>query len=176
MGQSNSTDGVGLSALGIGSVFIFAGIKGYSVLAVIQNLVTGKPILTDVTSVTPLTTSDSTTGGISSPVGDAVGTNQEIAKMLAASYGWDSGAEWEALVLLWQQESSWNNHANNTSSGAYGIPQALPYTKMPKAAQPESAGGSSDANAQIKWGLDYIKGRYGSPVMAEAHEKANGWY
>lgn len=102
--------------------------------------------------------------------------NQNTGRLLAAAYGWSSGQQWDDLVKLWNQESGWNNQAENPSSGAYGIPQALPYTKMPKAAWPPRYGGRADPNAQIGWGLGYIKGRYGSPSAAWAHEQANNWY
>ena len=104
------------------------------------------------------------------------GQNQQIGKMLAAGYGWGSGQQWDDLVKLWNQESGWRNTAENPTSHAYGIPQALPYTKMPKAAWPPSAGGRSDPTAQISWGLAYIKGRYGSPSAAWAHETSYNWY
>lgn len=103
-------------------------------------------------------------------------SNQHIGKLLAAGYGWDTGANWNDLVKLWNQESGWNNHAENPSSHAYGIPQALPYTKMPKSAWPERAGGQSDPRSQISWGLAYIRSRYGSPSAAWAHEVSNNWY
>jgi len=175
---SSNVDGVGLTATAIGSVLIFAGIKGYSVLAVLQNVVTGKPITTDIDVNAPLTTGgDGDTSpktGTPGPFGAS--GNQAIGRNLAKQYGWDSGNEWDSLVKLWEKESNWDNHADNPSSHAYGIPQALPYTKMPKDAWPESAGGKSDPTAQIQWGLDYIKGRYGSPSMAWSHEVANNWY
>ena len=175
----SSVDMVGIGASLIGGVLIYGGIKGYSVLNVLGNLVTGKPISTNVLQVTnPLTT-----GQTSVPVTDSngagpvpVGGNQSIAEQLASEkYGWE-GADWAALQKLWNRESSFDNHAKNPSSGAYGIPQALPYTKMPKAAWPESAGGTSDPATQITWGLDYIKSRYGNPQIAWAHETANNWY
>ena len=99
--------------------------------------------------------------------------NRNIGKQMAAKYGWGSGAQWVNLDALWQQESGWSNTAKNPSSGAYGIPQALPPTKLPFAGQ---EGGGSSAVAQIGWGLNYIKGRYGSPIAAEAHEQSFGWY
>jgi hypothetical protein len=73
------------------------------------------------------------------------------------------------------RESGWNRFARNPSSGAYGIPQALPPTKLPPAGQ---AGGGSHASPQIDWGLNYIKTTpgYGSPAAAWAHEQAHGWY
>lgn len=92
------------------------------------------------------------------------GSPRAIGRAMAAERGW-TGAEWNALDNLWQRESNWNPTARNPSSGAYGIPQALPPTKMPHAAQ---AAGGSDPAAQIGWGLDYIAGRpdYGSPSKA----------
>lgn len=99
--------------------------------------------------------------------------NRNIGQSMAAAYGWGSGAQWLNLDALWNQESGWSNTAKNKSSGAYGIPQALPPTKLPFAGQ--EAGGSSAA-AQIAWGLNYIKGRYGNPIAAEAHEQSFGWY
>lgn len=177
MATSKAFDGVGLTLTGAGVLFIFAGIRGYSVLAVVQNLVTGQPPTTGVTGNAPLTIAEedmSPKTGMPGPFG--AGGNQAIGKNLAKQYGWDSGGNWDSLVKLWERESNWDNHAENPSSGAYGIPQSLPYSKMPKAAWPEKYGGQSDATAQIQWGLDYIKGRYGSPSMAWAHETANGWY
>jgi hypothetical protein len=79
-------------------------------------------------------------------------------------------------VDLWNRESNWDNQAQNPDSGAYGIPQALPYTKMPKIAWPPSAGGNADAAAQIDWGLRYIAERYGVPQFALAFHKQNNWY
>lgn len=90
---------------------------------------------------------------------------------MAAALGW-SGSEWNSLYALWMQESGFNDHATNPSSGAYGIPQSLPASKM------ASAGSDWQTNpaTQIKWGLSYIKGRYGDPNGAWAHEKKYNWY
>jgi len=75
-------------------------------------------------------------------------------------------------VSLWNKESGWNYQAQNRSSGAYGIPQALPGSKM------SSAGGDWQTNAatQVRWGLGYILGRYGSPCGAWDHSQSVGWY
>jgi resuscitation-promoting factor RpfB len=172
--------GIGLTATTIGGVLIYAGIRGYSVLSVIQNMVTGKPITTGVAITNPLSTPGAGTaevGTTDAGVPYAPGTPLEIGKRLAASMGW-TGAEWSALEKLWDGESNWNPKAMNKSSGAYGIPQALPYSKMPKMAWPESAGGQSDATTQIQWGLSYIKSRYGSPSMAWAfwQKQKPHWY
>jgi hypothetical protein len=99
------------------------------------------------------------------------GSAQQIAMGMLGSYGWSSG-QFSCLVSLWNQESGWNVTASNPSSGAYGIPQALPGSKM------ESAGPDwqTDAATQIRWGLGYIKADYGSPCGAWSHEEADGWY
>lgn len=118
-------------------------------------------------------------------VASGAAPNQQIGKMLAASYGWSAGSEWNALVQLWDRESGWSNTADTRKSGldpanatvfAYGIPQARPYNKMPQPAWPPDKGGRSDPTAQINWGLSYIKSTYGSPSAAWAHEQANSWY
>jgi len=101
----------------------------------------------------------------------ASGSPQQIALAMLASYGWSSG-QFTCLDALWQHESGWNVYASNPGSGAYGIPQALPGSKM-------ASGGpdwQSDAATQIRWGLSYIQATYGSPCAASAHEEATGWY
>ena len=96
---------------------------------------------------------------------------RSLAKALVAAQGW-SDSEYQCLVLLWNRESQWNPYAENSSSGAYGIPQALPGSKM------ASAGADWRTNpiTQINWGIGYIKGRYGTPCSAWAHSNAVGWY
>jgi hypothetical protein len=108
------------------------------------------------------------TQGASAP--QPSGNPQQIAAAMLGSYGWSS-SQFGCLVSLWNVESSWNIYASNPS-GAYGIPQALPGSKM------ASAGPDWQSNAatQIRWGLGYIKSTYGSPCAAEAHEQATGWY
>ena len=119
------------------------------------------------------------------PVSSTAAKNQQIGKMLAASYGWSQGTEWDDLVRLWDQESGWSNTADTRKSGldpanatvfAYGIPQARPYNKLPKAGWPPDKGGSADPTSQIQWGLSYIKSTYGSPSAAWAHEQSAGYY
>jgi hypothetical protein len=101
----------------------------------------------------------------------ASGTPQQIAESLLGSYGWSS-SQFSCLDDLWNAESGWNVTASNPSSGAYGIPQALPGSKMASA----GPDWESDATTQIKWGLGYIKGLYGSPCAAWGHEESDGWY
>lgn len=97
--------------------------------------------------------------------------NKGLAVALLADSGW-SERQFTCLDRLWTRESSWNHRARNPSSGAYGIPQALPGEKM------ASAGPDWRTNAltQIRWGLDYIRDRYGSPCAAWGHTAVTGWY
>ena len=115
----------------------------------------------------PASSSQSSSGSAPQPSGDP----QQIAAAMLGSYGWSS-SEFGCLVSLWNLESGWNVYASNPSSGAYGIPQALPGSKM------ASAGPDWQSNAatQIRWGLGYIKSLYGSPCGAWSHEQASGWY
>lgn len=80
--------------------------------------------------------------------------------------------EFACLVSLWDRESHWNVYASNPTSGAYGIPQALPGTKMATVA----ADWKTNPATQIKWGLGYISQRYGTPCQAWGHSESVGWY
>jgi hypothetical protein len=92
------------------------------------------------------------------------------ARLLLAERGWSS--QLGCLNLLWNRESGWNYQASNPSSGAYGIPQALPGSKMASIA----ADWRTNPGTQITWGLRYIAERYGTPCGAWAHSQATGWY
>lgn len=98
------------------------------------------------------------------------GDPRGIAQGMLASYGW-SASQFNCLDPLWMRESGWRVSASNPS-GAYGIPQALPGSKMAGA----GADWQTNPATQIEWGLGYIKGRYGSPCGAWAHFQSNGWY
>ena len=87
------------------------------------------------------------------------------------SYGWGD-EQFSCLVSLWNRESSWDYQAENSSSGAYGIPQSLPGSKMGSV----GADWRTNPTTQIVWGIGYISGRYGSPCSAWAHSEATGWY
>jgi hypothetical protein len=100
----------------------------------------------------------------------ASGSPQQIAEAMLGSFGWSS-SQFSCLDPLWTQESGWNVTAENPD-GAYGIPQALPGSKMASA----GPDWQTDAATQIKWGLEYIQATYGSPCGAWAHEQATGWY
>jgi hypothetical protein len=107
-------------------------------------------------------------GGASGPGAAAA---QAYARSILGLYGWGR-SQFPPLQALWNQESGWRWNATNPISGAYGIPQSLPALKM-AAAGPDWR---TNPATQIRWGLGYIRGRYGSPAAAEAHELTAGWY
>jgi hypothetical protein len=80
--------------------------------------------------------------------------------------------QWPCLDKLWKKESGWNYKAENPSSGAYGVPQALPGSKMAS----EGDDWRTNPATHIKWGLGYIKGRYDTPCGAWGHSQDTGWY
>lgn len=104
-------------------------------------------------------------------ISGSVAEYQAYARARCSAYGW-STTDFNCLVALWNRESGWNPNAYNSRSGAYGIPQALPASKM------ATAGTDYRTNykTQINWGLGYIKSRYGSPSAAWNHSQSKGWY
>lgn len=124
-------------------------------------------------SGSPGTVAPSVSGGTS---GGSKGRRHQTARQIAWAMmrhlHWSSRRQYPSLNKLWSRESGWNVHASNPYSGAYGIPQAVPGSKM------ASAGPSwrSSARTQIRWGLRYIRDRYGSPRQAWHHETSVGWY
>jgi resuscitation-promoting factor RpfB len=89
--------------------------------------------------------------------------------LLARGWGAD---QFECLLQLWGHESGWRVNAQNSGSGAYGIPQALPGSKMAAF----GADWQTNPATQIAWGLSYISGRYSTPCGAWSSWQANGWY
>lgn len=176
-----AVNGPALAAVAAGSIFLYAGLKGKSILATVQSIVKGKapasvpgsspvPIAADIASAAAAAAASVTLGGTSLTTSPGASQNQATAKMLAISMGyssWTTGQEWMDWVKLWNQESGWSITAHNPS-GASGIAQNI-------------NGYSADylqgnAQSQITWGINYIAGRYGSPSGAWAHEVADDWY
>jgi hypothetical protein len=96
---------------------------------------------------------------------------RDLARAMLSKHGWGAG-QFGCLNSLWTRESGWKHTAQNRSSGAYGIPQALPGSKM------ASVGKDWRTNpvTQIRWGLQYIQASYGSPCAAWGHSQSHGWY
>lgn len=107
------------------------------------------------------------TGLVTAPPPSDPTAAQADAKAMLASYGWDNTTQWTCLYNLWETESTWNVYAYNASSGAYGIPQSDPGSKM------AMFGSDWQTNpvTQIKWGLWYINGTYGTPCAAWQNEE-----
>ena len=99
-------------------------------------------------------------------------TPRQIAKaMLAHRFGWKAW-QFKYLNRLWAIESGWNRYASNPYSGAYGIPQAVPGSKMSTA----GPGWQWNARTQVRWGMRYIQARYRTPYWAWLHQRTDGWY
>jgi len=135
-----------------------------------------KPAMADPSQLQQQSTTQSEeTGGTgitaSAPPADPTAAEAD-AKSMLASYGWNDTTQWACLYNLWERESGWNVYAENPYSGAYGIPQSLPASKM-------AMFGSdylTDPVTQIKWGLYYINGTYGTPCGAWQNEVDYGYY
>lgn len=125
------------------------------------------PKVVDTTSVTPTPTPEPP-----KPVKPM--TNREIGQQMAADKGW-TGDQWLCLEKLWSNESNWRHTAANYhGSGAYGIPQALPASKMKSHGEDYL----TNPRTQIAWGLDYIQNRYKTPCQALSfwNSKSPHWY
>jgi len=153
------------------------GVNGVMSQTVVQTMHDGvivdESILSETVTSDPVTqvTTTGTKPPAAPPAGTvAPGSAQAIAYDMVIARGWDD-AQFNCLVSLWNRESGWRVNAANPS-GAYGIPQALPGSKM------ASAGADWQTNpaTQITWGLGYITGRYGTPCGAWNSFQSQGWY
>jgi hypothetical protein len=99
------------------------------------------------------------------------GAKSTAANLASSQYGWGSD-QFSCLVSLWQKESGWSYEASNSDSGAAGIPQALPGSKMSSIA----SDWETNATTQITWGLKYIASSYGTPCSAWSHSQSVNWY
>lgn len=141
-------------------------------LTITRDAVTVKAKPTPTPTPTPTTSAKkSTSSGAPAAGTPDPGSAQAIAYQMLKDRGMGDD-QYSCLVSLWNRESHWNVYAYNAGSGAYGIPQALPGSKM------ASAGPDWQTNAatQITWGLGYITGRYQTPCGAWDHSESSGWY
>jgi len=106
------------------------------------------------------------------PVGSSTSSaNERLAMHMAKDAGWPRSQR-RCLDWLWTRESGFQMVWNTAGSGAYGIPQALPASKMASAGSDYMTNPATD----IRWGLSYVTGRYGDACRAWQHEEANSWY
>jgi hypothetical protein len=131
----------------------------------------GTPKLASRQSLTPAPAGGSSGGGVPAGPPPNPGTAQSIAWNMMSQFGFDPHTYFGCLNNIWTRESGWVYTAMN-ASGAYGIPQALPGSKM------ASAGADWQTNpaTQIRWGLGYIKATYGDPCSAWAFWQAHSYY
>ncbi len=99
------------------------------------------------------------------------GSAKAYARGYISQFNWDQ-TEYSCLVALWERESNWRALAENSQSGAYGIPQALPGRKMAS----EGSDWQNNPETQIRWGTKYIANRYGTACKALVHSNEVGWY
>lgn len=105
------------------------------------------------------------------PTGGTAAQNRELGRFLTLEHGWDA-RQWSCVDEIFSQESAWSVTADNPSSSAYGIPQALPGSKMASV----GADWATNPETQILWGLGYIDERYGTPCAAWNFKQGTGWY
>jgi len=193
MADGGTSKGAAFGIAGLGVLLVWSGIQGKKITAVFKDIIAGKsPTTAASTAITGASagtltpaeanallegTSGSVAGGNTGASGAEAAKNQAIAAPMATLYGWAPGtSNWSSLVKLWNQESGWNNRAENAGSGAYGIAQALGHGPSNQYPAGPANPPISSAAAQIAWGLQYIKSTYGNPNAAWAHEVANNWY
>jgi hypothetical protein len=202
--NTSGVNGIAVFVTVVGGIILVSGLTNKKISQVVLGFLQGTAptadILPDTGGAAPsgaVYTAGEHSGGYGGTIspGGTPSVNKGIGKLLAAPYGWSTGAEWDALDKLWTRESGWRNDIANSSSGAFGIAQALGHGTVSSTARnvhvrfpgggsavqdvneyPSKLANSGNASAQIAWGLAYIRQRYGSPTAAWAHEEANSWY
>jgi hypothetical protein len=191
-------NGVALATVGIGAVFVYGGLTNKSPLQAIQYVIQGqspKAAITGASIVAGATASSSGGGSGSDSLAASPtpsGSGQAALQAAAAKYGWNTGAEWQALNNIEMNEAGYSSTVANSSSGALGMAQALGHgTSATQGSLGNEYGGyglttaqaiaanSGDAGAQALWMVNYIKSRYGDPVAAWAqyhHPDGSKWY
>jgi hypothetical protein len=140
--------------------------------------VVGVPKVAARPTAQAVTAGGSTSGGSTSGGSGSVnlpppnpGTAQAIAYNMLSSFGWSPATYYSCVNNIFSRESGWRYNAYN-ASGAYGIPQALPGSKMATA----GADWQTNPATQITWGLRYMRDRYGDPCKAWAYWQAHSYY
>jgi hypothetical protein len=154
-----------------GIILVWSGVENRSVLSVIRDLIAGKKPAPGAQASPVLGTAalGSLTGAAAgNATAGADAQNEALGRLLAAPYGWSTGAEWTALNNIVMAESGWNVSAQNPASTAAGIAQDI------QGYGPSYEAGN--ATSQINWMLAYIKSRYGDPIAAWQFHLANGYY
>lgn len=170
--MAKGISGTALAAAAAGALLLWSGLKGKSWSGVVRDLISGNPPSNSQENPINVQNSGvdagSTSPGASTP---NLSGNKKIVNMVATTYGWGSGSQWDALSWLIEHESSWSNTAQNPTSTAYGLFQFLDNTWA-------TVGGkkTSDPTTQAQLGMKYIKSRYGDPIKAKAFWQSHHWY
>lgn len=190
-----AVDGLGVAYVTAGLVLLWSGVKNATIKETLTGFLKGQvPQGTPAAPPASSGTGETTSGGTVVPVGGTVSgasesSNQAAAALQAAAYGW-VGAQWTALNNVEMAEAGWNNLAQNPSSGAFGIAQALGHGGAGTAGKYGNnygaqyglsvssavAANNGSAGPQIQWMLGYISATYGNPENAWAHEQSYHWY
>lgn len=169
-----AVNGKALAISGTGVLFVWAGIKGYSVTGVLQDIVQGKNPKNAVANQWNAISNDSqpNQAGIAD-TGVTGGSNQSTLQATAATFGWTtSNGQWQALNNIEMQEAGYNLEAKNPTSDAYGEAQFI----NGPGEYAQYGGNSTTSAGQAVAMCNYIKDRYGDPKTAWAHEQQFGWY
>jgi hypothetical protein len=171
--------GVAVATITAGGFLVYTGITNVTLVDGLRSIMRGKAIAPGTQTSTDLSApglgsavgiaanpfpdlSSPSSAGMPAPKSDI----QKYAQTLLAQYGWTG--QWSQFNALVMSESGWNPNARNPTSGAYGIPQALPASKL--------GPNASDYHVQLQWMMDYIKQRYGSPAAAWSFHQTHNWY
>lgn len=187
--MAREINGLALGSILAGGTFIYAALKGISVLSAVRSVVSGQSPV-NLSNVNPIGGGSAATSGTAAdtPSGSGVTALKNAAKI----YGWDTGNEWQALNNIEMHEAGYSSTVKNSTSGALGIAQALGHGTSTTGgtlgneyggfgltnAQAQAAN-SGNAGAQALWMVNYIKSRYGTPSAAWAqyvHPDGTSWY
>lgn len=172
--MAKGISGVSIAAAAAGALLLWSGLKGRSWSGAVRDIIGGNaPLPTKDNPIDITLDPSNSASGPASPGSTTANLsgNKQIVNMQAATYGWGSGAEWDALVKLINSESGFSNTAQNPSSSAYGIFQFLDGTWSGY-----GVAKTSDPTKQTQAGLKYIKARYGDPVKAWSFKQSHNWY
>lgn len=164
--------GASVAYVVVGGLLVYSGIKGSSISDTAKTILSGNTNVSDTETIGASTTADTGSTGDTGAANAGAEANQALAKQIATQMGygsWTTGQAWDDWVSLWNQESGWNIDAANPTSDARGIAQNINGYNDTDYIE-------GNATSQITWGINYIASRYGSPVMAWAHEQADNWY
>jgi Transglycosylase SLT domain len=190
-------NGFTLGYTALGGIILWSGIKGATLSATVKALLSGQTTVSNTQQIgTPeLSVGEDNPSTAASDIADAPAYSASVAnaaliKLVAAPYGWATGAQYNALTQVIAKESGGNPDAVNPDSGAYGIAQALghgdgaatqgtvtnQYGGYGISDAVAQAANSGSATAQLTWMMAYIKEKYGTPEAAWQSEETRGYY